>query len=325
MAGFLAPARMSRRALLGGMAGTLAVAPLVRTARAAALDIRLHTATGTIDGTLDAVAAAPAPLVLIVPGSGSIDRNGNSSLLRGNTYELLASALAAAGVASVRYDKRGVGKSASALASEQELRFETYIDDAAAWLCRLRTDRRFSKIAVAGHSEGALVGMIAAQRAPADAVVSLEGAGRPAPVILREQLKPKLPPALYTQADAIITRLQRGHTVAEVPPALASLFRPSVQPYLISWFRYDPAADIARVRAPVTIVQGTADVQVTLVDAAALARADPFARLIVIDGMNHVLKYAPDTSSQAAILKGYEDLSLPVDPRAVTAVISATR
>ena len=199
------------------------------------------------------------------------------------------------------------------------MRFDTYVDDAVAWLKMLSTDERFSKIVVAGHSEGSLIGMIAVQRAPAAAFVSLEGAGRPAAAVLREQLKPKLPPTLYTQTDAILTQLQRGQLVADTPPELFSLFRPLVQPYLISWFAYDPAAEIAKVKAPVTIVQGTADIQVTMADAAALHAALPSSKLVVVEGMNHVLKYAPDTSTQAAILKGYEDPNLPIDTHVVVA------
>jgi fermentation-respiration switch protein FrsA (DUF1100 family) len=97
-----------------------------------------------------------------------------------------------------------------------------------------------------------------------------------------------------------------------------------VQPYLISWFKYDPALEIAKLRMPVTIIQGTADVQVTMADAQALHNAAPSSKLVVVNGMNHVLKYAPDTSSQAAILKGYENPSLPVDPRVVDAVAAAS-
>jgi hypothetical protein len=60
-----------------------------------------------------------------------------------------------------------------------------------------------------------------------------------------------------------------------------------------------------------------------MADADALKRAAPAARLVVVTGMNHFLRYAPDTSSPAAILKGYRDASLPLDPRAVAAVATA--
>jgi pimeloyl-ACP methyl ester carboxylesterase len=288
-------------------------------------DYRLDTSTGAIDGTLSVTSTSLSPVVLIIAGSGPTDRNANSLGLglHSDAYRLLATDLEQQSIASLRFDKRGVGASAAAMSSEHDLTFDTYIADVAAWLRKLRSDGRFTKIVVAGHSEGSLIGMVAAQRAPADAFVSLEGAGRPIEVVLREQLKPKLSPELYHQADTIITSLQNGSSVATVPPELNVLFRPSVQPYLISWFKYDPAVEIAKLRMPVTIIQGTADVQVTMADAQALHKAAPSSKLVVVNGMNHVLKYAPDTSSQAAILKGYDNPSLQVDPRVVDAVAAA--
>ena len=315
---------MNRSTFLTAAAGALAAAGLPRAADAAESGITLSTPTGSIYGTLTLPASAgPSPAVLIIAGSGPTDRNGNSGPVQAGTYKLLAAALARGGIASVRYDKRGVGASLAAAPLEKDLRFDAYVDDAAAWLKLLQNDKRFSSVTVAGHSEGALIGTVAAQRTPVHALVTLEGAGRPAATVLREQLEPKLPPALYKQADAIISQLQAGHTVADPPAELMSLFRPSVQPYLISWFKYDPAAEIAKVRAPITIVFGTADIQVTMADADALKAAAPAAKLVVVDGMNHMLKYFPDHSTLQAALKGYEDPSLPVDPKAVAAVQSA--
>lgn len=321
--GWLSIEGMKRAIFLGAAGCAIAGAALPRCARAAEADYQLHTVTGTIDGTIDTLGGR-SPVVLIIAGSGPTDRNGNSTLgIDPDTYRLLASDLEHRSIASLRYDKRGVGASAAAGPSEQDLRFDTYIEDAAAWIRQLRADGRFTRIVVAGHSEGSLIGIVAAQRAPADAFVSLEGAGRPIYTVLREQLKPKLPAQLYAQADAIMTSLQAGKMVAQIPPELNALFRPTVQPYLISWFKYDPAVEIAKLRIPVTIVQGTADVQVTMVDAEALHRANAASQLVVVQGMNHVLKYSPDVSSEAAILKGYQNPSLPVDPQVVNAVASA--
>jgi pimeloyl-ACP methyl ester carboxylesterase len=303
-------------------AGAAAAGATARTAaQAAESPISLTTPTGVIYGTLTLPPKLAAPVVLIVAGSGPTDRDGNVGTIHTNAYTLLATALAAQGIASVRYDKRGVGASQAAAPSERDLRFTNYVDDAVAWLRLLRTDRRFTKIVIAGHSEGSLVGMLALQQVPADGFVSLEGAGRPAPVVLREQLKRNLPPELDAQSEAIIAQLQQGHTVANTSPDLAVLFRPSVQPYLISWFPIDPAAEIAKLHIPITIVQGTADIQVTMDDAHALARGNPSAKLVVVDGMNHVLKHAPDTSSQTAILEGYVKPSLGLEPEAIDAVI----
>ncbi len=311
---------MKRTTFLTTAGGTILAASLSGIALAADSEITLKTATGSLYGTLTLPSKLPAPVVLIIAGSGPTDRNGNSGVIQPNSYALLAAALAARGIASVRYDKRGIAASRAAGPSEVDLRFDMYVDDAAAWVHMLAADKRFSKIVVAGHSEGSLVGMIAVQRAPASAYVSLEGAGRPAPVVLREQLKPKLPAALYAQADATMTQLSHGHTVPNPPVELASLFRPSIQPYLISWFAYDPAAEMAKLTIPATIVQGTADIQVSITDAHLLKHADPSATLLIVQGMNHMLKHAPDTSSQEAILKGYTDSTLPIEPHVVDAI-----
>lgn len=306
----------------------VAAGSLPRFARAAESDISLETATGTIYGTLTLPAGnAPVPIVLIVAGSGPTDRDGNSPGLPGknDAYKLLAAALAQRGIASIRYDKRGIAASAAAMPSggEAALRFDDYVSDAAAWLKKIAADRRFTRAVVAGHSEGSLIGMIAAQRAPLSGYVSLEGAGRPAATVLREQLQKNLPAPLFSQSESIIASLQSGKTVPlEAGSPLAPLFRASVQPYLISWFKYDPAAEIAKVRVPAAIVQGTADVQVGMADAQALAHGNPSAKLVVVDGMNHVLKHAPDISSQAAVLKGYTDPALPVEPLVVQTIAS---
>ncbi|MFT6428212.1 MAG: pimeloyl-ACP methyl ester carboxylesterase, partial [Brevundimonas sp.] len=143
-------------------------------------------------------------------------------------------------------------------------------------------------------------------------LILLSGAGRPAGVVIREQLQAGLPDPLKTQAFAVLTELEAGHTVADTPPALAALFRPSVQPYLISWLPLDPAALLAAYDGPVFIGQGTTDLQVTVTDAQALAAADPKATLKLWDGVNHLLKTAP--ADRAANLATYADPALPLAP-----------
>jgi pimeloyl-ACP methyl ester carboxylesterase len=269
--------------------------------------------------------AKPVPVVLILSGSGPTDRNGNSPMLPGknNSLQMLAEGLADNGIASLRYDKRGVGESAKAMVAEADLRFETYVDDAVAWCEQLRKDKRFSVVVIAGHSEGSLIGMLAAKRCNADGFISIAGAGRAAADILRTQLAGKLPPELATQSDDILKNLEAGKTTGNPPPELAALYRESVQPYLISWFRYDPAKWIAPLTVPVLVVQGTTDLQVSVDDARRLAAANPKAKLLVVEGMNHVLKEVPpDREKQMA---SYSDPTLRLAPEFLTGVVDFVR
>src|SRR5262245_38996911 len=159
-------------------------------------EARLETKTGTLSGTFDLPkGAGPFPVIIIIAGSGPTDRDGNQVLMRNDSLKMLGQGLAAKGIAVLRYDRRGVGKSMAAAPKEQDLRFDHLIDDAVEWVKLLRTDKRFSKVAIGGHSEGALVSLVAAKRAKADAYVSISGAGRPIPAVLREQLS-KLPKEL---------------------------------------------------------------------------------------------------------------------------------
>ena len=276
---------------------------------------------GILAGTVELPeGCGPFPTVLILAGSGPTDRDGNSADGSGvDTLRLLAEALAERGIASVRYDKAGVAASrAAAPAREQDLVFDMYVDDAERWVAALRADARFGDLTIAGHSEGALVGMLAAKRVAPAAYISLAGAGRDVSVVLREQLGRQISDAaLLAKIDHVLAELSAGRTVAvdDLPASVANLFRPSVQPYLISWMKYDPAQEIRGVDARTLIVQGTTDVQVSVTDAQLLAAAKPDAKLDIVEDMMHELKHA--TSDAASQQLAYTDASLPVEPEVI--------
>lgn len=285
----------------------------------AAEPVRLDTGTGILYGTLEMPTSKPPfPVVLIIAGSGPTDRDGNSPVLKGknDSLKMISQGLAARGIASLRYDKRFIAESQAAAIKEEDLRFENYVDDAVRWGESLRKDMRFNALVIAGHSEGSLIGMLAAKKLAANGYISIAGAGRPGGQIILAQLRTKpLPAELMKQVEDTVQALEEGHTSESAPPALAALFRPSVQPYLISWFKYDPAREIAKLKIPVLILQGTTDIQVSVEDAKLLAGANPAAKLVVIEGMNHVLKEVPaDMQKQLA---SYSDPSLPISSKLV--------
>lgn len=316
-------AAAARRKIFSTIAAIIVLGLFGAKARAGEERLQLRTATAVLHGTLELPSGSPPlPVVLIIAGSGATDRDGNQPQLKNDSLKLLAHALAAEGIASLRYDKRGIGESAAAGAKEEQLRFEMYVGDAVQWAGMLREDSRFSRVGLIGHSEGSLIGMIATKQTKIDAFVSIAGLGRAAQEILRIQLSAQLPKQLRAKFERILDELAAGRVVADAPPELAFLFRPTLQPYLISWFKYDPVREIAGLDVPVLIVQGTTDLQVGVDDAKRLAAAKREAKLVLVDNMNHVLKRAVTPAEQQA---AYTDPSLPIEPKAIEEITGFLR
>jgi len=274
--------------------------------------ISLDTGDGELFGSLLLPKSDnPVPVVLILAGSGPTDRDGNNpDGGRNDSLKRLAWVLAKHNIASVRYDKRGVAASLAATPDERNLSVEAYVNDAVAWGQKLKSDPRFGPLILLGHSEGALIATLAAPRTDAAALISLSGSARPVDQVIREQLARSLPPPLMLRSNELLDSLKAGHTDANVPAPLQPIFRPSVQPYLISLFRQDPAKAFAQLKIPALIVQGSNDMQVGVGDAQALKAAKPDAELAVIDGMNHVMRIVPaDVKRQLA---SYKDPQLPL-------------
>ncbi len=259
--------------------------------------VTLTTPTGKLYGTLTIPAAkAQVPLVIIIAGSGPTDRNGNQMRMVNNSLLGLGDSLAREGIATLRYDKRGVGASKAAAPNETNLRFTDYVDDAVAWVKKMKTDPRFSKVLIAGHSEGALVGMLAAQRIPLAGFISIAGIARPADSVMLRQLaaSPDVAASMVDSMRMYFGMLRRGEPIEFVPPGFyQALLRKTVQPYLVSWMKFTPAEEIAKLKIPVLIIQGTSDIQVDTTEAYALAAAKKGSKLVIIQNMNHVLKDLP--------------------------------
>lgn len=279
--------------------------------------------------TLPATSSHPIPVVLIVAGSGPTDRNGNSAgALRAqnnsNLYAILAWELAEAGIASVRYDKRILGENLKKLVVDS-MTIDDFVDDALAGARALAADKRFSKVMLLGHSEGAGLVLQAANRgAPVAGVVMMSGAGRPIMTVIREQLSRQLPPEELVKWDSASARYLRGEPVGDVLPGLMSLLQPVNRRFMQTWAKYDPTVEIAKVKVPVLIVQGGKDIQVSEADARALAAAQPAATLLLIPNANHVYR-AATSSDLRSQMKLYTDPTLPLVPELAAGIVGWVR
>lgn len=281
----------------------------------------LKTSVGNIDGTLKVPDSKNAiPVAIIIAGSGPTDRDCNQPSMKSNSYKMLSDALFYNNVATLCYDKRGIAKS-KVEQKEEDLRFDTYVDDVKAWINQLSGDKRFSDIILIGHSEGSLLGMIAAQNNPKVAkYISIAGAGMSAPDILKEQLGKQLqgqPEAIKNMVFSYIDKLEHGETIPDVPVYLNALFRPSVQPYMISWFKYNPQTEISKLTIPALLLQGTTDIQVGVDQVELLAKANPNTQKVIIENMDHVLKISETKDMTEQIKNSYNNPDTPISKELV--------
>jgi uncharacterized protein len=277
-----------------------------------------------LKGPMLALAGGKAPMVLIIPGSGPTDRDGNSRPgIKASTYRLLAEGLAVRDVGTVRIDKRGMFGSRAAVADGNAVTIDDYAADVEAWIGAIREQTGVACVWVLGHSEGGLVALAAAQKSTdICGLVLVAAVGRPLGEVLRAQLRsnPANAPVLDWAMTAIDS-LEAGKRVdvTGMHPALMPLFAPQVQGFLINAFSYDPAKLIANVSVPVLIVQGKRDIQVSVADAERLKLAAPKAELALLPDTNHALK-AVTSDDKRANIATYADPTLPLAPGVVDAI-----
>lgn len=262
--------------------------------------------------------------MLIIPGSGPTDKDGNSPLgIKAASYKLLAEGLARRGIATVRIDKRGMFGSAGAVADANAVTIQDYADDVRSWIGSIRKSTGASCVWLLGHSEGALVALAAGGGVKdACGLVLVAAPGRPLGQVLGEQLRanPANAPIL-DQARAAIASLEAGKPVdtAGMHPGLMPLFAPPIQKFMMSLMSYDPAEMLSRYDKPVLILHGQRDIQVSEEDARRLEKANAKAKLAIIPNANHALKTV-SSDDRAANMAAYADPALPLAPGFVEAI-----
>lgn len=255
-----------------------------------------------IDGSLIVPESGSNQLAIIIGGSGPTDRDGNQNFLKTNNLKKLAQELAQNGIATFRYDKRIV-KQIKMNAVDPDISFNDFVSDAIDVVHYFKNKEKFEKIYIIGHSQGSLIGMLAAQQ-DVDGFISLAGAGQSIDAVVIEQIE-KTAPMFTEETKRVFDVLRSGNTTTDYPPALASIFDSSLQEFMMSWMKHDPTAIIKNLEFPILIINGTKDLQVSVAEAQLLHEASDTSELKIIENMNHVLFIIDGDTQENA--KSYND------------------
>jgi len=252
-------------------------------------------------------------LVIIIPGSGMVDRNGGV----GNYLKQLAEELANNNIASYRYDKSSIALSKKKGVKEEDASFDDFLNDAIAVLDYFKTKDQFSKIIIAGHSQGSLVGMTAGQRR-IDGFISLAGPARTIDKLLIEQVVSQSP-QFKGDMEKTFEIIKSGKIDENFNPLLVSVFRKSLQPFWGSWIKYNPQEEIKKLSVPVLIINGTKDIQIPVSDAELLHIANKDSELLIIENMNHIFK-AVKSDDRIENISTYTNSDLPISKKMVLGI-----
>lgn len=261
--------------------------------------------------------SVPGSLVIFIQGSGPTNRDGNQPMMKNDGIKKIATSLAENGISSFRYDKR-IFKMDQLDLQEENLRFEDFVTDVKSIVQYFKAKDVYRKIILAGHSEGSLIGMLAAQEVAVDAFISLAGAGRSIDTIIVEQLA-KQSEELSQNARMTFDEIKQKGKTPNYHPFLESVFRPSVQPYIASWMEYDPARELAKLSIPVLLINGSFDIQVDTVDAKLLHEALPHAQLEIVEDMNHIFREIKGDNLENT--KSYNESYRPLHPGLIPILI----
>lgn len=270
-----------------------------------------------IDGTLLLPNEKNKPsIAIIIAGSGPMDRNGNQNFLKNNSLKKLAERLTENGIATFRYDKRIV-KQIRQGNIDLNMSFDDFVIDAISVLNFFKLKDSFSKIYIIGHSQGSLVGMLAA-REGADGFISLSGAGKTIDDVIIDQINNTAP--MFTEdAKRVFSILKEGGTTEDYPKALASIFNKELQPFMTSWMQYNPQVEIKKLQIPVLIINGSKDFQVSIDEAHLLKAAVENAQIDIIEKMNHIL--VPIEGDNLENSKSYNESFRKLSPKLIDIIV----
>lgn len=241
-----------------------------------------------IDGTLiTPYSDLKVPLVIFIMDAGVINRDGNDHMSKGDTFKKLSYILAKKGIASFRYDKRLFKLNRLGI-KEHEILFDHFVIDVKSIINYFNKNDTYTKVIIAGHGQGSLVGMLAATE-NVDGFISIAGNAQSIDDVILEQLS-KQAPGLDKSAALAFRDLKENGRAFTYDPALESIFRVNLQPFMKSWVQHNPSELIQELTVPIMIVHGDKDIQVELSEAEKLKDKAPEATFLIIPKMNHILR-----------------------------------
>ncbi len=275
-----------------------------------------------VEGTLLSPNSKTSTLAIIIPGSGPTDRDGNQNFMKNNSLKFLAQDITSNGIATFRYDKRALTmlKKGSNAKNIKKVRFDDFVTDAQKVVSYFTNRKRYDKIYVIGHSQGSLVGMLAATE-NVDGFISIAGPGKPIDEVILEQIGMMGANDLVESAKKTFDIMKTGNIDKNFNPGLANIFNLDVQPFIMNWISYSPTKELAKLNIPTLIINGTNDIQVSIAEAELLKKAKDDAKLVIIENMNHVLKTVASKDPQENT-KSYNMPLLKNSPELVEKIIS---
>jgi hypothetical protein len=208
---------------------------------------------GTLTLPKSASRTQPVSAIVTITGSGPQDRDENIGLPGFRPFRQLADALARRGIAVLRMDDRGTGASGGTFKGSTSADFAEDVRADLAYL-RTRPEIRADRLGVLGHSEGALIAPMVAEKEPTlRAIVLLAGIAQPGRTALHFQLKNQI------EHNTKLTPEMRDSQIAEIPKRIDAMM--TADPWMKFFLTYDPASTMRRVKTPVLILTGSRDQQ----------------------------------------------------------------
>ena len=274
-----------------------------------------------INGTLLHAKSSKDTLAIIIGGSGPTDRNGNQRTAQNNSLKKLAEELSKKGISTYRYDKRIFTLIQENALVEEKISFDDFVTDAVSVIDYFKK-AGFINIVLIGHSQGALIATLAAEQRDISHLICLAGAGQSIDKLIVDQLEVQAP-GLVENAKQAFTDLREKNKSEKYSVGLISIFRPSVQPFMNSWMKYDPAEELSKINAPILLVNGTKDLQVTPKEGELLKNSNSNAKAVDIEGMNHVLKIIEGDELENS--KSYNEPYRPVAEELINLIVDFVR